>query len=79
MNTITIDKKREAKIVRNSGIAFFVLGTGICVGAPIAWSCGATALTAGVLGTFGVLCAAAGAVGVVLGDKRLDSIPVECE
>lgn len=77
MNTVTMDKKREAKIVKNSGTAFCVLGAGFCVGAPIAWTCGAATLTAGVLGTFGVLCAAAGAVGVVFGNKRLSSIPVK--
>lgn len=74
MSTVTVDASREAKIVKNAGAAFCVLGAGFCVGAPIAWSCGAAALTAGVLGTFGVLCAASGAVGVAVGTKRLNSI-----
>lgn len=79
MNTVTMDKKREAKIIKNAGKAFCVLGVGFCVGAPIAATCGATALTAGVFGTFGVLCAAAGTAGIVVGNKELSSIPIEKE
>lgn len=79
MNTVTMDEKREAKIVKSSGAAFCVLGVGFCVGALIATTCGTTALTAGVFGTFGVLCAAAGIAGIVVGNKELSSIPIEKE